>query len=405
VRILLITNFYPPHHFGGYELSCEDTVTRWRARGHEVTVLTSEFQRNDVTGRPPTPWVRRNLSLYWRDQAMWDPGPVGRLRIERANHRALDAALEVAQPDVVSIWNLGAISGGLLTRIVELGIPIGFHVCNDWLELNLVVDRWVRQFLDHPRLATAARRLTGLPTTLPDVGRAGTFCWVSQSTWDHAEKATPWTYPRSIVVHSGIDTNDFPVAPPATEARPWRGRLLFVGRLIWGKGAEAIIDALAELPAGWTAELVGPAEPTYLRQLAERAEERGVTGRYSTREASRGELAAVYADADVLIFPSTTEPFGLVPIEAMACGTPVVASGAGGSGEFLRHGENSLLFEAGNGTDLAAQVERLAGDPALRLALTVAGRATALEFTVDRLAERLEAAHLDEVERRRGQAA
>ena len=70
--------------------------------------------------------------------------------------------------------------------------------------------------------------------------------------------------------------------------------------------------------------------------------------RHVGRDAAREELPAAYRAADVFVFPSTwSEPFGLVPIEAMACGVPVVGSGTGGSGEFLIDGATALVPRSG----------------------------------------------------------
>ena len=90
----------------------------------------------------------------------------------------------------------------------------------------------------------------------------------------------------------------------------------------------------------------------------------------------RDALAGVYAGADALLFcVEWPEPFGLVPLEAMAVGTPVVATGTGGSAEYLRDGENCLLVEPGDADARSPRaVRRLAGDPELRAA-AAGGRA------------------------------
>jgi len=75
------------------------------------------------------------------------------------------------------------------------------------------------------------------------------------------------------------------------------------------------------------------------------------------------------------------EPWGLVPLEAMARGRPVVATGRGGSREYLRDGENCLLFAAGSAPSLAAALRRLAEDPGLRARLRDGGLATAPRHT------------------------
>jgi SAM-dependent methyltransferase len=117
-------------------------------------------------------------------------------------------------------------------------------------------------------------------------------------------------------------------------------------------------------------------------------------------EVDRQGLRAHYEAADVVVFPvEWEEPFGLVPLEAMASGTPVVATGLGGSGEFLVDGYNCLLVPPGRPEQLAAAVRRLAGDPELRYRLRQGGEATAAELTVDRLAAVLEEWHRAAAER------
>jgi glycosyltransferase involved in cell wall biosynthesis len=92
----------------------------------------------------------------------------------------------------------------------------------------------------------------------------------------------------------------------------------------------------------------------------------------------RAELIAAYEEADAVVFPVRwEEPWGLVPLEAMAKGRPVVATGRGGSGEYLRDGENCLLFPAGDAAALADAVRRLAEDQALREKLHGEGVRTA----------------------------
>ena len=93
---------------------------------------------------------------------------------------------------------------------------------------------------------------------------------------------------------------------------------------------------------------------------------------------SRGELPDIYAGSDVVLFPVRwQEPWGLVPLEAMALGRPVIATGQGGSGEYLRDQENCLLVPPGDPRAIAAAVRRLADDPQLRARIRTGGLATA----------------------------
>jgi glycosyltransferase involved in cell wall biosynthesis len=120
----------------------------------------------------------------------------------------------------------------------------------------------------------------------------------------------------------------------------------------------------------------------------------GLGRRVTMTSRPREQLASVYRDADVCVFPSEwPEPFGIVPLEAMACETPVVATGAGGSGEYLLAGRNCLLFRAGEPASLVAALRTLASDPELRRRLVEGGRHTASSMTVDRLAAQLESVH------------
>jgi glycosyltransferase involved in cell wall biosynthesis len=90
------------------------------------------------------------------------------------------------------------------------------------------------------------------------------------------------------------------------------------------------------------------------------------------------------------------EPWGLVPLEAMARGRPVVATGRGGSAEYLRDGENCVLFEADDPAALAAAVRRLASDSQLRIRLREDGLATAPSYTEPLFNEAVERALQDE---------
>jgi spore coat protein SA len=104
------------------------------------------------------------------------------------------------------------------------------------------------------------------------------------------------------------------------------------------------------------------------------------------------ELPALYRNNDIFLFTSTwREPFGLTHLEAMASGTPVVSTRDGGHGEFLRHMENSLVFEKENAAELADRILSLVRDGELRKRLAVAGRHEVEEhFTMSRYVNDLE---------------
>jgi glycosyltransferase involved in cell wall biosynthesis len=196
------------------------------------------------------------------------------------------------------------------------------------------------------------------------------------------------------VVYSGIDPVDFPLAVDADPGHTWSWRLLAVGRIEPRKGFDVAIRALAQLPRA-TLRLLGHPDPSHLASLWDLARELGVADRLEVATVPRSALAAEYADADVVLFPSRwAEPFGLVPVEAMSQATPVVATALGGSAEFLVDGGNCAVVPPDDAAALAAAVERLAGDTALRSRLARGGLVTAAGLTVDRLADVMEAWHL-----------
>ena len=395
-RILALTNLYAPHSVGG-DRSAGDVLERLVARGHQVTVLTSDYRAPDEEmddDMEPTADVYRRLRLYWRNHDVIVPSWRQRLKMERSNHHELQRAIEHARPEVVCIWTMGAFSLGLIEYLVQLGLPLVYAVCNDWLVWGPDQDAWSSRFAHRPRLARAVGRVCGLPTAPPDVGASGTFLFVSDWTRRLAEEKSQWTFPDSAVVYSGIETRLFPILTSAAdepEGERWTGRLLFVGRLDPDKGAATTVETLSGLPPESSLQLIGPGNAAQVQQLRARATEVGVSGRVQFGVRRRSALAAVYRSADVFLFPSRwEEPFGLTPLEAMACATPVVATALGGSGEYLRDGDNCLTVPRDRPDLMVEAVSRLAQDRSLRRRLVEGGLRTASRFTADALADTFE---------------
>lgn len=394
VRVLVLTNIYPPHHYGGYELACEMVVERWRAAGHEVEVATGNHLVEGVaTGEEPG--VMRGLHFYWSDHELLRPSPLRRLAWERENLRRWRSLLDRFRPDVVSVWNHGTMSYALLAEVEERGIPMVLVVADQWLCWGPDYDRWTSMFQRHGPagrlLGWAVRRLTGIPTDYPDLGSTAVALYASDWLRQEAERSSRFRFERSTVVPWGIDPDLFPAVD--REPHPFRWQLVLVGRLDERKGALSAVRAMTELPEA-TLRLVGPATAAQRAALDRVIGEVGVGDRVVVEQVPPAEVGQRYLDADVALFPSEwNEPFGLVGLEAMACGVPLVATGTGGSADYLRHGENALLVPPGDPGAIAAAVRRLAGDAPLRRRLVEQGLETARRYTSTAMADELERWH------------
>jgi len=388
LRILSVGNIYPPHDLGGgYERTWQASVTDLRQRGHAVRVLTTDFRTDSPSGDEDVD-VHRELRSYWRDHAFPRSGWKSRMNLERYNASVLERHLRDFAPDLVSWWAMGGMSLGLIERVRRAGIPAVGVVGDEWMLWGPRVDAWSRPFRGRPLFGCLAERITGLPTRAR-LGAAAVWLFNSEHVRRKA-LAAGWSLPHTAVLHPGIDDQLFRPAVPA----PWQWRLLYLGRLDPRKGPNLAIEALPLLPSEATLTLQGTGDPGYAEELRSLARSLNVAERVSFTGAPRERLPELYGGADAVIFPvQWEEPWGLVPIEAMAVGRLVVATGTGGSGEYLREGENCLLFRPRNSVEsLCASLRRLACDESLRARLRAGGAETAAVFTERRYNEGIAAA-------------
>ena len=352
---------YPPEHLGGYELMWRASVAHQRERGHEVRVLTTDWRQPGAdASMPEDADVHRLLRWYWHDHRFPRISPRSRLALERHNVGVLEEQIEGFRPEAVCWWAMGGMSLSLIERVRDAGLPAAAVVVDDWLVYGPKVDAWWRL------LRRSVRRLED----------ACQWVFCSQVVRSRAEQAG--FRPAALrVVHPGIDLDLF--SEPAGERLPWRWELLYCGRIDPRKGIDLAIEALASLPPQARLRVVGTGDEQELARLERLVADRGLAERVSFEHHPRDALPGIYAGADALLFPVRwLEPFGLVPLEAMACGTPVVATGRGGSGEYLRDGVNCVLFDPDLGPPaLADAVRRVAGDASLRSRLRGEGLATA----------------------------
>lgn len=380
MRILTVGNMFPPHHLGGYELTWQSSVAHLRRAGHKVRVVTTNYMNSAVPPGGADRDVHRQLRWYWRDHRFPRIGPAARLRLERHNARVLGDHLEELGPDVVAWWAMGGMSLSLIDQVRRAGVPAVGVVGDQWLAYGPRVDAWTRAARRLGPIGPPVARAAGIPAPV-DLASAAYWLFGSRFLRDGAAAALGTGLANSAVAHPGIDAGAF--APDGE--RDGAVRLLYVGRIDPRKGLATAIAALAELPATANLRIVGGGDADHARELESQARSLGLSDRVElTSPVGHDKLGDVYRAADALVFPVTwPEPWGLVPLEAMACGTPVIATGTGGSGEYLDDGKNSLLFGPGDPEGLARCVTRLAGDAALRRRLRAEGLATAARHTED----------------------
>ncbi|WP_430647331.1 glycosyltransferase [Agromyces sp. GXS1127] len=208
---------------------------------------------------------------------------------------------------------------------------------------------------------------------------------------------------RISVIPCGVDLQHF--RPDGdTAARGDRPRVLVVGRMVPRKGVGTVIEAISLLAAdGVDVELlvVGGGAPAggtdpELDRLAALVTRFGVADRVELRgQLPQSDLPPVYRSADLVVCAPWYEPFGIVPLEAMACGRPVVASSVGGLIDTVVHGRTGLHVQPRDARAVADAIRELVVDPERAARLGAAGRRrVAARYSWDRVAADTERAYL-----------
>jgi glycosyltransferase involved in cell wall biosynthesis len=383
VKILVVTNLYPPHYIGGYELRCEVVVKALRASGHDVQVLTSNHGVDAKTPQPDETGVERTLRVHGFYGHPWLG--IRQLRgLEFHNNRTLRDAIARFQPDVVHVWNLGGISKSLILTLQQLNVPTVFDVSDHWIARSLVGDVWLRWWnQENPPLTHRALRSVWNALGLRSKYQAQAptnplrhiefpriyFC--SAALRDITEKKG-YNVGHGAVIHCPVDIQRFHGTPRSAN-EPLR-KLLYVGRLSEDKGALTALKAMALVRDKFAGvlHLYGRGDADYEARLRDFARNERLNVEF--RSATAAEMPEVYRQHDALLFTSEwEEPFALTPLEAMASGLPVIGTTTGGSIELFRHQDNALTYQAGDAGALASQILALDRDSVFRAALAAKG--------------------------------
>ncbi len=406
MKILVLTNLYPPHHAGTYDLRCQSVTETLRLRGHPVLVVTSNHGLNTEQRDEE---IHRSFFLNGAFGHPLSTGYREVQRIEEHNHRVLQEAIADFQPDLVHVWSLRGLSKSLIFGLRNSRLPTVYDIADRWLAEDLRADPWLRWWnapgsnLLRRSLELAGQRnrfdataptrmikgLERIPEVYgpPEVVANVTPDSISSLRFDRlyfcsralkqATQETGLRVSHGEIIYPGISMQLFvgdvkPVSAPLN-------KLLVVGRLNEESGLMTAVQALLQARQGKSQlalSIYGRGETDYISQLRSFVVQNSLPVEFLTVSNQNRDLAAVYRQHDALLYTAEwEEPFAVTPLEAMACGLPVIGANVGGARELLRHGENALTYTPGDAPELAARIQELQMQPALRCQLAETAQA------------------------------
>jgi glycogen synthase len=401
MRILFLSNFFPPARPGGYTQWCHEVAERLAERGHTIGVLTSCHEMGKATAGEQN--IYRLLHLEG-DLAYYQPFHFFTRwkRQHRENLVFLEQTVIEFAPDLIFVWGMWALSKAL-PALAEKLLPgrVVYYLSDYWpsaVDMHTTywqspVQRWPMQVPKRVLGKIAMSMLAKEGQT--DLKLEHVICVSARVRDLLVEAGLPIQHAH--IIYGGTDMERF----RDVQKRDYRSeqlRLLYAGQLVRHKGVHTAIEAMARLVNRQginqiTLTLVGSGHPDYeafLRDLIERER----LHNYVTfhQPVSKEKMTDILQQFDVLIFPSIyEEPLARITQEAMASGLVVVGTTTGGTKEILRGGETGLTFSPGDADGLAEQVTRLSLDPDLCSRLARAGRETVLEnFTLDKMVKEIE---------------
>ena len=374
VRVVMLSWEYPPMRVGGIAAALEGLAPALARAGVEVHVITSQASGGDAEERQAP-----NLLIH-------------RVAVEAPSNdfihwvHLLNGAMERRADTLLAEWNAAAAATppgrGRRRAAAQQPPPVLLHV-HDWL--GLFAGRALKHRHRLPLVSTIHATEFGRNNGIHnDLQR-----YINQCEWElqweswrvivcsgfmkgEVEHALGTPADKIDVIYNGVDTSRFDFSFPDGERARFRERfaapeekiIYFIGRMVREKGAQVLIEALPRVRFQYhDAKLViaGGGERGHLEQLARyggMARHVFFAGRVSDEDRDR-----LYKVADVAVYPSLYEPFGIVALEAMAARVPVVVSDAGGLREVVEHDVSGTVTWLGNPDSLAWGIARVLKNP------------------------------------------
>jgi glycosyltransferase involved in cell wall biosynthesis len=407
MKLLVLTNLYPPHHAGTFENHCQSVTESLRLRGHSIGILTST---HGLRGEQLDDDTHRRLMLNGVYGHPLVTGYQEMKAMELHNNSVLSEALAHFQPDVVHVFSLDGISKSLIFTLYNSKLPVVYDVFDHWLSANVREDPWLRfwnapslPFLSHStrkalemsgerlrlddcaptRMMRGYDRTPSLFGNNPAPNSIGGFrfdriYFCSKALKQLTEKVG-FCIGHAEIIYPGITSAYIgDIKPPGAPI----SRFLVIGRLDKHSGVMTALKALKIVrKAGLKVSLsvYGRGESSYMADLRSFVVSNQLPVEFLNVSNAYSDMAGVYKQHDVLLHtPEWAEPFPFTPLEAMGCGLPVIGSISGGAEELLHHGENALTYPPGNAEQLAARIQELLISPVLRSQMAEAAQAEVL---------------------------
>lgn len=284
------------------------------------------------------------------------------------------------EPNDFKLWachlNFALLEAGV-SLIRELDEPVLIHA-HDWLVAHAA--RGLKHLFRAPLVATMHATEHGRNRGIHDPGQQyinDVEWWLTYEAWrvivcsesmrNEVRSLFGLADDKLAVIPNGVELEDAKAEealPPRTAFAASGEKLLFhIGRLVPEKGAGVLLETMPYLLSRHNLRLVIAGSGPYRSELERRAVELGVANRVLFTGYIPDSMArTLYRYADVAVVPSTYEPFGIVALEAMANGTPVVVSDVGGLSSIVQHGLTGLKALPGNVHSLMEQIDHLLRD-------------------------------------------
>lgn len=376
MRIILLSGSYPPD-IGGPSIQTRQLAKELRSNGHKVIVLTIQKRTSS------------SFNDYW--VCMLKTG-VGRGLAKRGFDKirsvfALHSVISRFKPDIVHCQTpsgkFGAVPA-ILCKLHHIPSLAKYAADSSWQKINkdrteIPLDKGgdlhlsglirIKYFLFRLQDRFTLRRYTKVWATTPE--------FKEKLVRDYGlPKERIWLNPNFI------DLDNFKSALAAVSESRWYKKnsenkprsILMVSRLVPWKRIELVIDAIAILGVGYSLRIVGASTAAnagafspYELKLRQQVQSLDIQDRVEFVGRCNPEtIGYEYQKADIFVLPSLYEPFGIVLIEAMASGVPIVASSVGGIPYVVDYGDSALLVpEPCQASDFASAIKRLESDPAL----------------------------------------